>query len=177
MERKNELLLSSCLLGILLLAIVNSHAEPLREKKYALDNICLEKEVRAAKLEEFTALHRNYQSYDQELQREIDKKSRILPQKPQFTQIMQDLQQLAGKYHIVLQEVKLPEHVAQEKIKLKQGLRVYPLDLVIYGNYFNVVRYLGQLERRQWGICSLEMQGTEQGFVQTDIRLEIYGRG
>ena len=37
------------------------------------------KEVRVAKLEEFTALHRDYQSYDQELQREIDKKSRILP--------------------------------------------------------------------------------------------------
>ena len=138
-------------------------------------------------LQEFAALHADYGAYEEAKYKELVQLKQRLQQLGDSNQLQGQLQLLAVKQGLVVKNMQvLPDApspqatVTRENYKWKKGpadrkkaatLKNMGLKLELVGDYFALLRWLRQVEKRQLALETIQIKGQGTGTVTASLVL------
>ena len=138
-------------------------------------------------LQEFAALHADYGAYEEAKYKELVQLKQRLQQLGDSNQLQGQLQLLAVKQGLVVKNMQvLPDApspqatVTRENYKGKKGpadrkkaatLKNMGLKLELVGDYFALLRWLRQVEKRQLALETIQIKGQGTGTVTASLVL------
>lgn len=160
---------------------VTSVALPAYEKIVALYQEQQKQEAALLRVQQFAASYADYEAYAAIRLRELQQLRSKLPQWTDLNQAQGRLQQLAMRQGLLVKQLQLVEG-KQEQLEPKknqgnqekQELASKQLQIELAGDYFALVRWLKQAERKHIQVERIEIKGHISGMVKANMCLRCF---
>lgn len=125
------------------LFLVSNVALPLESANATKESELRQSEVKLAAIKTFAAENGNYEEYLRVRQTEFDASKQRIPDTVSITELTGEYAALAKKNSLNFLSVKLPTEIKQKE---KNGLFAVPVKLKVNGDYFNIVKFLRDID-------------------------------
>ncbi|HIU64357.1 MAG TPA: type 4a pilus biogenesis protein PilO [Candidatus Avacidaminococcus intestinavium] len=145
---------------------------PLTLEKENFDNQILMENTKLAAIQTFADKNANYEAYLHKKTLELEVSKQQLPDTVTIPELVAEYSTLAEQTTVVLETLKPPSAVKADKA----GLFVIPIKVTLTGDYFNLVKFLQQVEmgKRFTSIQSVDFTANEQGVLTMDADFIVY---
>ena len=168
MKRQESMILLGCAVAVLAAVVLSWQALQLWTERRQLLVLVAEQQLLVAQSASFAREHSDYDAYRQRQQQRLQSLERSVQEQQKPGRLLQRLQGLAVAQNIHLLSVELPAaNKAQGKAEA-QAVR-----LQAEGEFFQLLRWLRQLERSGIGLSKMHLQSGEEQLPKLQIELII----